>query len=249
MLAHVKEILRFSASAAPIVLFQFALLLVITLTVMRIGSVLGSEALAGISLGNLTFNLTGFSLIQAPIMALETIAPQAFGAGRKSEVGIACQRALVIGTAILLPASLLWWHAEPMLLTLGQTPEVARLAARFLRGLLPALPALLLIEVVRRFLYAQDLSWPPFVAAAIGVIGHIVWLGPCVNRLGYDGGAVALVLTFTTMLLALLAIVFVRRSHDPATWSHCGMGLFHDRRAWIHMLSLSAASLVNLSEW
>ena len=53
------EVCSFIKSALPIVFVQFAMLLFTTLTVMRIGSALGTVALAGISLGNLTFNLTG----------------------------------------------------------------------------------------------------------------------------------------------------------------------------------------------
>lgn len=70
------ELWSFMKSAMAIVLVQFSMVLATTLTVMRVGYALGTDALAGISLGVLTFNLTGLTLIMAPMSALDTKAPQ-----------------------------------------------------------------------------------------------------------------------------------------------------------------------------
>ena len=52
---------------------------------------LGTDALTGVALGNLAGNLTGFTLIYGMLSAMETLAPQAFGAGRFEEVGLLAQ--------------------------------------------------------------------------------------------------------------------------------------------------------------
>jgi Na+-driven multidrug efflux pump len=52
---------------------------------------LGTDALTGVALGNLAGNLTGFTLIYGMLSAMETLAPQAFGAGRFDEVGLLAQ--------------------------------------------------------------------------------------------------------------------------------------------------------------
>ena len=187
----------------------------------------------------------------APMNALDTKAPQAFGSGRHAEVGYACERALICAAAICVPASALWWNAELVLLALGQSADASQLAARFLRGLLPVLPIQTSFEVGRRFLYAQDVSWPPLVAALVGVLCHIAWHAPCVHYLGFHGAAVSLLLTYSTTLLTLVAIVIRWRPFHPATLPHrpCAARFWRDRREWGSFLMLSLASLVNLSEW
>lgn len=250
MAPEAPGVLSFAATSAPIVVVQFCLVLVSVVTVMRVGHSLGAEALAGISLGNLTYNLTGLTLIMAPMNALDTVAPQSMGAGRKVDVGLACLRSLVVAGGVCVPASLFWWNAEAVLLGLGQPPHAASLAAAFLRGLLPVLPVFTALEALRRFLYAQEVTWPPLVASVIGVAGHACWVGPCVDALGYAGGAVSLLLTFSTMLAVLVAVVIVRRPHDPETWPGLNSALlWSDVRAWTSFIKLSFAAMLALSEW
>ena len=110
---------------------------------------------------------------QAPMQALDTVAPQAFGAGNLEQVGIACQRAVGFALLLLVPvAVLLWSHAEQILIALGQEPAVAAFATRYLLALSPALPVLAVFESARRFLYAPILlgsksaSPPPRIPSA-----------------------------------------------------------------------------------
>ena len=81
---------KLALSAGPMILLQLLQQVVVTLATQRVGRTFGSEALAGVSLGLLTFNLFGLMLIIAPMQALDTVAPQAFGAGNLEQVGIAC---------------------------------------------------------------------------------------------------------------------------------------------------------------
>ncbi len=76
-------------------------------------------------MGNLTYNLLGLTLIMAPMIALATYASQAWGAKRKSEVGLNAQRALVVAPALLLPAAVAWLFAVS---TVGLEPTTSRLA-------------------------------------------------------------------------------------------------------------------------
>ena len=46
-----------------------------------VGTELGADALAAMSLGNLTGNLTGLSVVFGVLSAMDTLAPQAAGAG------------------------------------------------------------------------------------------------------------------------------------------------------------------------
>ena len=85
----------------PIVIGQTCILFLPFVTVAHVGRSVGTEALAGLSLGNLTYNLLGLTLVMAPMTALETYASQAWGAKRKEEVGLHVQRALFVAVLLL----------------------------------------------------------------------------------------------------------------------------------------------------
>jgi MATE family multidrug resistance protein len=55
---------------------------------------------------------------------------QAYGGRSYKALGLWLQRALLITWLMCLPISLLWTHAEPLLLAVGQKPSIAAGAAR-----------------------------------------------------------------------------------------------------------------------
>lgn len=108
--------------------------------------------MAGVSTANLAGNLTAMSIQYGLIFALETLTSQAMGGHRHHEVGLLMQRALVCCAIALIPGYALWAVMEDLLIALHQPPDVAALAARFLRIYSPGLPGLVLFELSRRFL-------------------------------------------------------------------------------------------------
>jgi MATE family multidrug resistance protein len=237
------------AGSVPILLVQVITYLVIMLTIMRVGRE-STDWLAAATLGSLVFNLFGLMLVVAPQIAMDTIAPQAFGAGRYAEVGLTAQRAFVTTLLFLLPASLLWAFAERALIALDQPPATATLAATFLRALIPVLPINAIFESTRRFLYAQERSMPPLYAALLGLASHFLWQELLVGAFGLVGGGLACVATHCTMTVALLLHLRFRRAYDPRTWPGVRPRLLcRDRRAARRFLSLSVAGILSLSEW
>ena len=98
---------------------------------------------------------------------------QAYGAGRYHLVGLVLQRALLLLTLVAALVAVVWTQAEPILLLLGQDPEIAHGTAQFLlrwgpgagarlRGLgLPAhtMPGLPACRVRCRSLRSPGNSW------------------------------------------------------------------------------------------
>lgn len=79
------------ASSSPLVvgtILQFSQVAIALLFVGR----LGKDELAATSLACLTANVTGWSVFQGLSSALDTLCPQAFGAGLKKVVGLHVQR-------------------------------------------------------------------------------------------------------------------------------------------------------------
>eukprot|EP00966_Prymnesium_polylepis_P000756 17048-Prymnesium_polylepis.4 len=115
-------------------------------------------------------------IITAPLSAMDTIAPQCFGAGNPLGVGLTAQRALITALVFLLPTAPLWIFATEILVAFGQPLDVAILARRNMLLLLPGLAPFAIFEVGRKYVYAQDIQWPPLPAACIGLVSHALWL-------------------------------------------------------------------------
>ena len=246
-----RTLVKLLKSGVPIVIQQTCILAVSVIAVSQVGRELGREYLAGLSLGNLTYNLLGLLLIIAPMNALEEKASQAFGAGRKAEVGLHCQRAVVVAALLLAPAACVWLNAAPVLRAFGQPAAESDLAARFLRLMLPVLPIQTLFETAKRLLFAQGIMWPPVFAAVLAVVCHLLWVGPWVQACGFAGGPLSMLCAHGTMLLSLLLLMRVKPSHDPETWPGLQVRtiLLRERKAMCTFITTSLASLVSLTEW
>ena len=273
------EAAGFFVSSLPIALVDFVKLLLPAITTAVVGHHGTPTDLAGASLGILAFNIAGQMIATAPIAALDTIAPQAYGAGHVQGVGLAAQRAVIIAALFCLPTAPLWLFARPLLEAFEISADVCEFAARYMLLLLPGLPPLVLFEVARKFVYAQELRWLPLHAAWIGLPLHWLWLWLGCGWLGVGVGApLALSATYVTMasilcltirfdvLAPLRRLVCAMGSHRCNSWleralaPHVAMRgwprgaaswtlLWHDRAAWVDMLATSAAALVSLSEW
>jgi MATE family multidrug resistance protein len=73
------------------------------------------------------------------------------------------QRALLICWLVCLPITLLWQHMEPLLLALGQEPQIAAGAAAYLSALTPSLYCYAAQECLKRYLMAQGVVTPAMV--------------------------------------------------------------------------------------
>ncbi|KAF9064598.1 mate-domain-containing protein [Rhodocollybia butyracea] len=181
----------------------------------------GTTALAAVTIGEMSVNITGLSIIMGFASALDTVLPSAWTSERPELVGLWTQRMMLIVGLTLLPIITLWMNAEAILLKLKQEPEVARLAALYLRCMCFGVPAFAFNVVGRRYLQCQGLFSVPtriiIVIAPINVLLNylLVW-GPPLTRLGFIGAPLATSASY--YLLSLSYIVY---------------GVFWvDRKAW-----------------
>eukprot|EP01051_Picozoa_sp_SAG22_P017400 SAG22_NODE_2677_length_2315_cov_1.796029_1_plen_179_part_00 len=154
--ALTAELGRFASIAAPSVLISFFSVFQRTLNAMMVGRRLGVVALTGAALGNLVGSLCALSIIMGFLSALDTLGPQAMGAGRPAELGLLAQRGLVLCLLVFLPLATFWWQVVPILLYLGQPPSAVVLAGRYLRVLTFGMPGLIGFEVAKRWW----VDWP-----------------------------------------------------------------------------------------
>ncbi|KAG6847876.1 hypothetical protein H0H93_005272, partial [Arthromyces matolae] len=157
-----------------------------------------TTALAAISLGTMTANVTGLSVLYGLSTGLDTILPAAFTSPHPQLVGLWSQRMGIIMACALVPISIVWYNAETIFIALNQDPEVSRLSAVYLRWLSIGLPSLSFNIISRRYFQSQRLfkaqTMIMLYVAPITVIANylLVW-GPEPIRLGFIGAPIATV--------------------------------------------------------
>ncbi|WP_461405918.1 MATE family efflux transporter [Falsiruegeria mediterranea] len=109
----------------------------------------------------------------------------------------------------LMAMGMLWW-SEPILLLLGQKPDVAGLAAEYLRvagwGMFPALWVMVLKSYLAGLERTQIVLWITVLAAIVNAIGNYAlifgnWGAP---ELGIIGAGIASVVTQVVSLIAVI---------------------------------------------
>ncbi|KAG8746247.1 hypothetical protein FRC10_005496 [Ceratobasidium sp. 414] len=186
------------------------------ISVVTIGH-LSTEKLAGAALGEITAGVTG-----------------AWTGEHPSHVGLWTQRMLILMAGITVPILAIWLNAEHILLHLRQDPEVARLAALYLKYASFQLPCFAFNAVIRRYFQAQGLMHVPsvitiFVAPTNVALNYLLVWGPEPIRLGFIGAPIA-----TSISISLMSFLYIIYA------------LFTPRTAWHPISSKSFARLPKL---
>ncbi len=150
---------------------------------------------------------SGFAQAVMPLVA------SALGAGDETRVRRDARMGLWLSIGFGLGSYPLFWWSEPLLLALGQKPEVASLAQDFLRigglGLVPALLVMVLKSYLAALEKTQVVLWTTVLAVLVNgvlayglIFGHWGW-----PELGVQGAALASVTVqgLSFVVLALYA--------------------------------------------
>ncbi|KAJ4480198.1 mate-domain-containing protein [Lentinula aciculospora] len=210
-------VMKYAVPIFGINILEYSLVVV---SVLSIGHI-STTALAAITIGEMTVNVTGLSIIMGFASALDTVLPSAWTSDRPELVGLETQRMMLIVGFALIPIVTLWLNAEAVLLKLNQEPEVARLAALYLRYMCIGLPAFTFNCVSRRYLQCQGLFSVPtriiIVVAPINVLlNYILVWGPSPTRVGFIGAPIATSISY--YLLAISYIIYGVFWADRKAW-------------------------------
>lgn len=191
-----EEFWKLSALSCPVI-FTYVLEFlpgIVSMTIVgHLDSPLTKEFVDGVSLSTMFMNLTGVAFGFGLATAMDTLCAQAYGAGKPMKLGIYLQSGFIVLGVTVIPVFLLNWYTEQFLLWMGQPAEVARLAGRFSRLVLPGIPFLYAYELFKKLLQAQNVVLPMVFIAVLSNIVNIV-LGVYLafyTPWGYDGAAVA----------------------------------------------------------
>ncbi|KAE9972103.1 hypothetical protein EG328_005171 [Venturia inaequalis] len=216
------------ASSSPLVIgtiLQFSQVAIALLFVGR----LGKDELAATSLACLTANVTGWSVFQGLCSALDTLCPQAFGAGLKKVVGLHVQRMAGLYNSFTFQRLLI------------PNDEICRLSRDFLRILMLGGPGYAFFECGKRLLQAQGHFSAGLYTMLFCIPIHIflTWFTVVHLHLGIKGAAISMA-TIHNLLPFGLAIY----SHLYTTgdcWPPLTKRTFKN---WMPMVKLAIPSLL-----
>lgn len=167
---------------------------------------ISSEALAGITLGAMTANITAIAAIDGLASCLDTFLPQAYGAKKYHLVGLVFQRCVMLIFTVMTFICIAWWiWAEHLLLKFLPDKQAAFYASQFLKINSFGIPGYILFETGKRFLQSQGIfdaaTYILFICAPLNVIMNytFVWI----FGLGYIGAPIAVSVNYTLMAVGL----------------------------------------------
>lgn len=222
-----------------------------TVSVFSVGH-LGAVELAAVSMGSMTANITGYATIQGIATALDTLCPQAFGAGRYQLVGDYMQKCIALIFTLIIPLLIVWIFFGYQLITLLLPDRsTAYLAAMYLKYISFGIPAYVLFECGKRFLQAQGIyhvaTYVLLFAAPLNLAMNIVF----VRLYGYLGAPVAVAINYWLMAIGLLIGTMLLDERSTNTGIHpskCWNG-FQFRKSfqgWRKLVSLAVPGWVML---
>lgn len=181
-----------------------------SLVCMLVVGHLGKTELAAVSLASMTSTIT-FGIFDGISTSLDTLCPQAYGAGNYELVSSHVQRCFMFEMAVFLPCGLAWWFSANILQYVIEEEDVLHLTSLFLRILIAGAPAYIFFTCAQRYLQAQGIfeasTGVLFVTAPINIFlsWFLVWNET--YGLGYIGAPIATVINFWLMTIFLILYV------------------------------------------
>ncbi|KAK2912328.1 solute carrier family 47 member 4 [Channa argus] len=238
------QILRMTGPVLLSRILNYLLPFVVTMFCGR----LGNEVLAGYGLASATINVTTAATGYGLGLACDTLVSQTFGGKNVLRVGVILQRGIIILLLFCLPCWGLLINAQPILLCLGQNPEVARIAQLYITTFLPAVPAMFLYNLQVSYLQNQGIILPQMYTAAMANVANVLsnyvllyWLD-----LGVRGSAGANSLSHIYNCAFLFGYIWWKKLHVK-TW---GGWSLESLQEWGSYMKLAIPStLMKCFEW
>ncbi|XP_020092810.1 protein DETOXIFICATION 40-like isoform X1 [Ananas comosus] len=205
---------------------------------------LGNLQLAASSLGNNGIQVFAYGLMLGMGSAVETLCGQAYGAHKYEMLGIYLQRSTVLLTATGIPLAVVYAFSRPILVLLGESPEIAEAASIFVYGLIPQIFAYATNFPIQKFLQAQSIVAPSAYISAATLIVHLLLSWVVVYKVGLGLLGASLVLSLSWWIIVGAQFVYIVTSpRCRLSWTGFSWQAF---TGLLEFLKLSTASAVML---
>ncbi|KAF8407732.1 hypothetical protein HHK36_006867 [Tetracentron sinense] len=218
------------------------------ISVMFVGH-LRELALSGASMATSLASVTGFSLLKGMGSALDTLCGQSYGAKQYHMLGIHMQRAMFVLLLACIPLAFIWANTGPILMAVGQDPDISAEAGVYARFMIPSIFAYALLQCHVGFLQTQNIVFPMMLTSGITTLLHILicWILVFKSGLGNRGAAVANSISYWINVL-LLALYVKFSPTCTKTWTGFSKEALHDVLNFIR-LAIPSAVMVCLEMW
>jgi MATE family multidrug resistance protein len=181
--------------------------------------------------------------------AVETLCGQAYGAHKYDKLGVYLQRSTVLLMATGIPLAILYVFSRPILVLLGESPEIASAAAVFVYGLIPQIFAYAVNFPIQKFLQAQSIIAPSAYISAATLAAHIAVSYLVVYRLGLGLLGASLTLSASWWVIVAAQFVYIATSRRcRLTWTGFSWKAFSGLPSFFK-LSLASAVMLCLETW
>jgi MATE family multidrug resistance protein len=240
-----KLLFKYSLPLALTYLLQYSFSLV---TIFVVGHI-GTNELGAVSLATMTANITGLAVYEGLATSLDTLCAQAYGSGRKEQVGLHLQRMILLMLLVTIPIGTVWIFSGPILSALVPEHELAMLAGSYLRILLVGAPGYAIFEAGKRFTQAQGLFnaslFVLIITTPINIILNYIFV--FILGWGLTGAALATVISNTLLPIFLWVYVYFIFPSSLECWGGFTRAAFSH---WGPMVKLSIPGIVMVeAEW
>ncbi|XP_017435825.1 protein DETOXIFICATION 40 [Vigna angularis] len=210
---------------------------------------LGNLQLAAANLGNSGIQLFAFGLMLGMGSAVETLCGQAYGANKHEMLGVYMQRAIIVLVVTGIPLTVAYIFCDPILLLLGEPPELASVAKVFVYGLIPQIYAYAVNFPIQKFLQAQSVVAPSTFISGATLLLHVLLSWLVVYRLGIRLLGSSLTLSFSWWIIVVAQFTYiVVAPRFKRTWNGLSVEALSGLWAFVK-LSASSAVMLCLETW
>jgi MATE family multidrug resistance protein len=257
ILGEGEAVVHSTVSKEAKLLFKYSIPLTLTyllqysfsLTTIFVVGHIGTDELGAVSLATMTASITGYAVFEGLATSLDTLCAQAYGSGRKEQVGLHLQRMVLLMTLITIPIGAVWLCSGWILTALVPEKDLAILAGRYLRILLLSTPGFFIFEAGKRFTQAQGLFNASLFVLIISTPLNIVFNYVFVFVLQWDLVGAALATVLSNTLLPIFLWIYVYFIYPPSLecWGGFTRAAFTN---WGPMIKLSVPGIVMVeAEW
>lgn len=210
---------------------------------------LGNLELAAASLGNTGIQVFAYGLMLGMGSAVETLCGQAYGANKYEMLGVYLQRSAVLLTLTGILMTILYVFSRPILIFLGESPDIASAAAVFVYGLIPQIFAYALNFPIQKFLQAQSIVTPSAYISTATLVVHLLLSWVAVYEIGLGLLGASLVLSLSWWIVVIAQFVYIVKSDRcKHTWRGFTVQAFSGLPAFFK-LSAASAVMLCLETW
>ncbi|VAH85700.1 unnamed protein product [Triticum turgidum subsp. durum] len=202
---ELRLLARLAAPAVVVYMINF----VMSMSTQILCGHLGTLELAAASLGNCGVQTFAFGLMLGMGSAVETLCGQAYGAHKYDMLGIYLQRSVILLGLTGIPLAVMYAFSEPLLLLMGQSPEIARAASIFVYGLIPQIFAYAVNFPIQKFLQAQSIVLPSAYISTATLILHVMLSWVLMYKVGLGLLGASLVLSVSWWIIVGAQFVYI----------------------------------------